>query len=114
MYKRQHTTLEALSELWERIVEAFGDAFGRAPQPASRVVRRCYDAKANASQAVGNGLAYLVAAGAYVADAEDLVRKVTMMVEDYVLRKPAAWLDKWERKARRAADRLPGIRGRPV
>ena len=111
---RTHTTLEALSELWERIVEAFGDAFGRAPQPASRVVRRCYDAKANASQAVGNGLAYLVAAGAYVADAEDLVRKVAMMVEDYVLRKPAAWLDKWERKARRAADRLPGIRGRPV
>ena len=111
---RTNTSREGLSELWQQIAEAFRDAFGRGVGAASRVVRRCYDAKANAAQAIGNAIAYLVAAGGgNVADERDLVGKLCFMMDEHVMRRPAAWLEKCWAKEKRAADRMPGIRGAP-
>jgi hypothetical protein len=106
---RTHTTREVVSAIWERVRAAGREVFGGAAVTVSRVVRRCYDAKANGAQAVGNGIAGLVAAGAYVADVEDLVDKLMLFFEDAIRRKPAAWLEKFTRKDARARHRVPRI-----
>jgi hypothetical protein len=106
---RTNTTREEISEVWQQVCEAGRKAFGGAAQAARRVARHAYDATANGAQAVGNAIAKLVAAGAHVGDAADLVEKVCWAVAETIERAPQKWLEKFRRKDQWARDRIPRI-----